>query len=62
MDHEYLGADYMSTVENVKIIVEKVLRENMKEGGLNIKYFSWTQINFNKGTRFKIPTNYEIYI
>lgn len=39
----------MDTVETVKVIIEKVLRENMKEGGLRIKYFSWTQINFNKG-------------
>lgn len=49
MDHEYLGADYVDTLQNVNVVVDRVLRQEMKEGGLKIKYFSWTKINFNKG-------------
>lgn len=49
MDHEYLDNEYEATLHAVKVIIEKVLREDLKEGGLVIKYYSWTQINFNKG-------------
>lgn len=50
LDHEYLGEEYNATLQSVKATIEKVLREDMRDGGgLVIKYYSWTQINFNKG-------------
>lgn len=27
-----------------------MIREDLRGGGLNVKYYSWTKINFNKGT------------
>lgn len=41
--------NYDTTLESIKKIVEKVIREDLKDGGLNIKYYSWSKINFNKG-------------
>lgn len=49
LDHEYLDKEYEKTLKGVKEIIEKVLREDLAEGGITVKYFSWTQINFNKG-------------
>lgn len=49
MDHEYLENNYETTLESIKKIVEKVIREDLKDGGLNIKYYSWSNINFKKG-------------
>lgn len=51
LDHEYLVDKYESTLESIKTIVEKVIREDLKDGGLNIKYYSWSKINFNKGAK-----------
>lgn len=60
LDHEYLDNEYVTTLEKVKIIIEKVLREDLKDGGLVIKYYSWTEINFNKG-KFNIINLIQYY-
>lgn len=49
MDHDYLGDEYEATYEMIKEILERVIREDLKDGGLSIKYYSWSRINFNKG-------------
>lgn len=49
IDHEFLDMEYENALEKVKETFERVLREDMKNGGLNVKYYSWTQINFNRG-------------
>lgn len=60
LDHEYLDIHYGETLKVVKEHVERILREDLKEGGLNVKYFSWTQINFNKGNYiFQKSCNYK---
>ncbi|XP_031629410.1 ionotropic receptor 93a isoform X2 [Contarinia nasturtii] len=48
IDHEYLGEEYEKTFEKMKEIIERVIREDLKGAGLNIKYYSWSKINFNK--------------
>lgn len=49
LDHEFLDNEYEGTLVKVKEIFERILREDMREGGLIVKYYSWTQINFNRG-------------
>uniref|UniRef100_A0A182MEF6 Ionotropic glutamate receptor C-terminal domain-containing protein n=1 Tax=Anopheles culicifacies TaxID=139723 RepID=A0A182MEF6_9DIPT len=48
LDREYLGAEYEKTLEETKNIVEKLIREHLKNGGLIVKYYSWTSINLKR--------------
>lgn len=48
LDREYLDDEYDNILNEVKIIIERVLRENLKNGGLVIAYYSWTRINLRK--------------
>lgn len=48
LDQEYLVDDYEDTLTTMKTLLEKVIREDLKNGGLYVKYYSWSQINFNK--------------
>ncbi|XP_055304071.1 ionotropic receptor 93a isoform X1 [Sitodiplosis mosellana] len=48
IDHEYLGIEYEKTFEVLKETIERVIREDLRGAGLNVKYYSWTKINFNK--------------
>lgn len=52
LDHEYLDTEYADTLAAVQTVVERVLREQLRTAGggagLNIRYYSWTQINFDK--------------
>lgn len=54
LDQEYLGNTYESTLEQMKEIVEQVIREDLRGAGLQVKYYSWSRINFNKGEKFKL--------
>lgn len=49
MDRDYLGDKYEDILSTMKSIAEQVLREEMKNGGLNIQYFSWSNINLKRG-------------
>lgn len=49
LDREYLDKNYENTLNEVKIIIERVLREDLKNGGLIVNYYSWTMIDFRKG-------------
>ncbi|XP_026467499.1 ionotropic receptor 93a-like [Ctenocephalides felis] len=49
LDREYLGDSYEDILSTMKAIAEQVLREEMKNGGLNIQYFSWSNINLKRG-------------
>lgn len=51
IDHEYLGSQYESTLELMKTIIERVIREDLRGAGLSVKYYSWSRINFNKGSK-----------
>ncbi|XP_040173263.1 ionotropic receptor 93a [Anopheles arabiensis] len=48
LDREYLGADYERTLDETKNVVEKLIREHLKNGGLIVKYYSWTSINLKR--------------
>lgn len=48
LDREYLDDEYDNTLNEVKIIIERVLRENLKNGGLLVTYYSWTKINLRR--------------
>lgn len=48
VDREYLDNQHDDIVKEIKIIVERVLREDLKNGGLIISYYSWTKINLRK--------------
>lgn len=49
LDREYLDVErYDDILREVKVITERVLREDLKNGGLIIFYYSWTRINLRK--------------
>ncbi|XP_050089824.1 ionotropic receptor 93a-like [Anopheles aquasalis] len=48
LDREYLGEQYEHTLDETKTLVEKLIRENLKNGGLIVKYFSWASINLKR--------------
>lgn len=49
LDREYLDESYGPLLEEIQVIIEKVLREDLKNGGLIVTYYSWTSINLKKG-------------
>lgn len=51
LDHEYLGDTYEKTLDLMKEIIERVIREDLRGAGIQIKYYSWSRINFNKGMK-----------
>lgn len=50
LDREYLDNQYEALLENTKRTFEQILRDNFKNGGLIVKYFSWTSINLRRGS------------
>lgn len=48
VDREYLDTAYENTLAEIKVIIERVLREDLKNGGLIVTYYSWTKINMKK--------------
>lgn len=48
IDREYLDVQYEDVLKEIKVIMERVLREDLKNGGLIVSYFSWTKINLRK--------------
>lgn len=48
IDREYLDLQYEDVLAEIKVIIERVLREDLKNGGLIVSYFSWTKINLRK--------------
>lgn len=49
MDREYLNIKYDRVLEQVQTIIAKVIKDDMRDGGIRIKYYAWTDINFDKG-------------
>ncbi|XP_055623871.1 ionotropic receptor 93a [Toxorhynchites rutilus septentrionalis] len=48
LDREYLDKEYEELLEGTKRLFERILRDNFKNGGLIVKYFSWTSINLKR--------------
>lgn len=59
IDHEYLGTSYEKTFESLKEVIERVIREDLRGAGLNVKYYSWSKINFNKGKQIEFSTDFQ---
>lgn len=59
IDHEYLGTSYEKTFESLKEVIERVIREDLRGAGLNVKYYSWSKINFNKGRQIEFSTDFQ---
>lgn len=50
MDHEYLDNEYEHILSRIKYIVDQIIRDELRDGvGMSVRYYSWTQIRFNKG-------------
>lgn len=61
IDHGYLGNKYEKTFELLKEIIERVIREDLRGAGLNVKYFSWSKINFNKGKNYSVKNIFLLF-
>ncbi|XP_059609151.1 ionotropic receptor 93a [Phlebotomus argentipes] len=48
LDQEYLDARYDAVYTEVQVIIERILREDLKNGGLYVTYYSWTAVNLKK--------------
>lgn len=48
LDREYIDDQYEDVLKEIKVIIERVLREDLKNGGLVVSYYSWTKINLRK--------------
>ncbi|XP_055591068.1 ionotropic receptor 93a [Uranotaenia lowii] len=48
LDREYLDEKYEEMLEATKKLFERILRDDFKNGGLIVKYFSWTSINLRR--------------
>lgn len=54
MDHEYLDAEYEPIVAKIKYLVDQIIRDDLRDGvGISVRYYSWTQIRYNKGRHSK---------
>jgi len=51
LDREYLNIAYEEILKQIKVIVEKLLREDLRNGGLIVTYYSWTSINLKRGKK-----------
>lgn len=50
VDHEYLDTEYEITLSKIKYIVDQIIRDDLRDSvGISVRYYSWTQIRFNKG-------------
>lgn len=48
LDREYLDKQYDEVLKEIKVIIERILREDLKNGGIVVNYYSWTRINLKK--------------
>jgi ionotropic glutamate receptor len=48
VDREYLDVQYEDILKEIKVIIERVLREDLKNGGLVVSYYAWTKINLKR--------------
>lgn len=49
LDRQFLGEEYQSVLEDVKDYIKELTRVELKHGGVNVHYFSWTAISLKKG-------------
>lgn len=49
VDQEYMRQHNENIMANFQKILSDTIRENLKNGGLNVKYFTWSGIRLKKG-------------
>ncbi|XP_052741013.1 ionotropic receptor 93a isoform X4 [Bicyclus anynana] len=49
LDRQFLGEEYQSLLDDLKDYIKELTRVELKHGGVNVHYFSWTAISLKKG-------------
>lgn len=49
LDHQFLGDEYQTMLEDLEDYIKELVRVELKHGGINVHYYSWTSINLKKG-------------
>jgi len=49
VDHEYMTVHGENILAHFEKILSDVIRENLRNGGINVKYFSWNAVRLKKG-------------
>nr|AMM70658.1 ionotropic receptor 93a [Heliconius melpomene rosina] len=49
LDRQFLGDEYQTTLDEIKDYIKELARVELKHGGVNVHYFSWTAISLKKG-------------
>ncbi|CAH2229796.1 jg5806 [Pararge aegeria aegeria] len=49
LDQQFLGEEYQSVLDELKDYIKELTRVELKHGGVNVHYFSWTAISLKKG-------------
>lgn len=49
VDHEYMTMHGQNIRAHFEKILSDIIRENLKNGGINVRYFSWNSVRLKKG-------------
>ncbi|CAH0719845.1 unnamed protein product, partial [Brenthis ino] len=49
LDRQFLGEEYQTIMDELKDYIKELARVELKHGGVNVHYFSWTAISLKKG-------------
>jgi len=49
VDYEYMATHRQNIMAHFEKILSDIIRENMKNGGINVRYFTWSSIKIKKG-------------
>lgn len=45
-----MDTEYEATLGKIKYMIDQIMRDDLRDGvGINVRYYSWTQIRYNKG-------------
>ncbi|EDV91122.1 GH17277 [Drosophila grimshawi] len=48
VDYEYMAIHRQNIMAHFEKILSDVIRENMKNGGINVRYFTWNSVKIKK--------------
>ncbi|KAH8382894.1 hypothetical protein KR009_005738 [Drosophila setifemur] len=48
VDHEYMATHGQNIMAHFEKILSDIIRENLKNGGINVRYFSWNSVRLKK--------------
>lgn len=51
VDQDYMHQHNENIMGNFQKILSDTIRENLKNGGLNVKYFTWSGVRLKKGKK-----------